>query len=33
MAVWVIMDLNQPQRGWITVSQEPMERLLKGMEE
>lgn len=32
MAVWVTLDLNQPQRGWITVSQEPLQRLLKGME-
>jgi hypothetical protein len=32
MVIWVTLDLNQPQRGWITVSQEPLERLLKGME-
>jgi hypothetical protein len=31
MVVWVTLDLNQPQRGWITVSQEPLERLLSGM--
>ena len=31
MIVWVTLDLNQPQRGWITVSQEPLQRLLKGM--
>ena len=31
LAVWVILDLNQPHRGWITVSQEPMQRLLSGM--
>jgi hypothetical protein len=31
MVVWVTLDLNQPQRGLITVSQEPMERLLQGM--
>jgi hypothetical protein len=31
MTVWVILDLNQPQRGAITVSLEPMERLLSGM--
>jgi hypothetical protein len=31
MVVWVTLDLNQPQRGWITVSQEPMQQLLKGM--
>ncbi|MCI0684604.1 MAG: hypothetical protein L0Y71_21045 [Gemmataceae bacterium] len=31
MVVWVILDLNQPQYGWITVSQEPLERLLAGM--
>ncbi|MBY0523251.1 MAG: hypothetical protein K2R98_07625 [Gemmataceae bacterium] len=27
MAVWVTLDLNQPQRGLIMVSQESMERL------
>jgi uncharacterized membrane protein YecN with MAPEG domain len=32
MVVWVTLDLNQPQRGWITVSQESLQRLLKGME-
>jgi hypothetical protein len=32
LVVWVTLDLNQPQRGWITVSQEPLEQLLKGME-
>jgi hypothetical protein len=32
MAVWVTLDLNQPQRGWIVVSQEPLEQLLKGIE-
>lgn len=31
MVVWVTVDLNQPQRGWITVSQEPLEQLLKSM--
>jgi hypothetical protein len=31
MAVWVTLDLNQPQRGLITVSQEPLQRLLSGM--
>ena len=31
VAVWVTLDLNQPQRGLITVSQEPLERLLSGM--
>ncbi len=30
LAIWVILDLNQPHRGWI--SQEPMQRLLSGME-
>jgi hypothetical protein len=33
MVVWVTIDLNQPQRGWITVSQEPLEQLLKGMDD
>jgi hypothetical protein len=32
MVIWVTLDLNQPTRGLITVSQEPFERLLKGME-
>jgi hypothetical protein len=27
-AVYVTLDLNQPERGLITVSQEPMQRLL-----
>jgi hypothetical protein len=31
MIVWVTLDLNQPHRGLITVSQEPLERLLAGM--
>jgi hypothetical protein len=31
MVVLVTLDLNQPQRGWITVSQEPLQRLLMGM--
>lgn len=31
LVVWVILDLNQPQRGLITVSQEPLQRLLSGM--
>ncbi len=33
MVVWVTLDLNQPQRGWITVSQEPLQQLLRGMGE
>jgi len=32
LVLWVTLDLNQPQRGWITVSQEPLRQLLKGME-
>jgi hypothetical protein len=31
LVVWVTLDLNQPYRGMITVSQEPMERILSGM--
>jgi hypothetical protein len=31
MAVGVTLDLNQPQRGMITVNQEPLQRLLLGM--
>lgn len=31
MVILVTLDLNQPGRGTITVSQEPMERLLKSM--
>ncbi len=29
--VYVILDLNQPERGLITVSQEPIQRLLSSM--
>ena len=32
LAIWVTLDLNQPGRGTITVSQEPFERLLQSME-
>lgn len=32
LVLWVTLDLNQPQRGMITVSQEPLQQLLKGME-
>ena len=32
LAIWVTLDLNQPQSGWITVSQEPMQRLLSTMQ-
>jgi hypothetical protein len=32
VVVWVTLDLNQPDRGWINVSQEPLQRLLKGTE-
>jgi hypothetical protein len=32
LVVWVILDLNQPDRGMITVSQEPMARVLATME-
>lgn len=32
LVLWVTLDLNQPQRGLITVSQEPLQQLLKGME-
>ena len=31
MTVWVTLDLNQPQKGLITVSQEPFQLLLSGM--
>ncbi len=31
MTVWVTLDLNQPQKGMIRVSQEPMQRVLAGM--
>lgn len=31
LVVWVTLDLNQPNRGFITVSQEPLQRLLAGM--
>jgi hypothetical protein len=32
MVVWVTLDLNQPQSGWITVSQQPLEDLLHNLE-
>ena len=32
MVVYVILDLNQPSRGLITVSPEPLERLIASME-
>lgn len=32
LVVWVILDLNQPDRGMITVSQEPMARVLATMQ-
>jgi hypothetical protein len=31
LVVWVTLDLNQPYRGLITVSQDPYRRLLSGM--
>jgi hypothetical protein len=31
LAVYVTLDLNQPESGWIRVSQEPLERLLSSM--
>jgi hypothetical protein len=31
LVIWVTLDLNQPYRGAITVSQEPLQRLLAGM--
>ena len=31
LVVWVTLDLNQPERGWIKVSLEPLQRLLTGM--
>ena len=30
-AIYVTLDLNQPERGLITVSQEPIERLISSM--
>jgi hypothetical protein len=32
MVLWVTLDLNQPHGGSITVSQEPMQRLLTTMQ-
>jgi hypothetical protein len=32
LVILVILDLNQPQRGWIRISQEPLELLLKSFE-
>ena len=31
LVIFIILDLNQPGRGTITVSQEPFERLLQSM--
>jgi hypothetical protein len=31
ITVYVTLDLNQPERGWIRVSQEPIERLMSSM--
>ena len=31
LAVYVTLDLNQPQTGMVTVSQEPLQRLLSSM--
>jgi hypothetical protein len=31
MVVWVILDLDQPTRGVITISEEPLERLIANM--
>jgi hypothetical protein len=31
LAVYVTLDLNQPESGWIRVSQEPIERLLSAL--
>jgi hypothetical protein len=33
LVTYVILDLNQPGGGRITVSQEPFERLLRSMEQ
>jgi hypothetical protein len=32
LVILVILDLNQPQRGWIRISQEPLELLHKSFE-
>lgn len=32
LVVWVTLDLDQPRRGWITVSQESMQRLLSNLQ-
>lgn len=31
LVIWVTLDLNQPGRGWITLSNEPLERLLASL--
>jgi len=31
LAVYVTLDLNQPQTGMVTVSQGPLQRLLSAM--
>lgn len=32
LIILIILDLNQPQRGWIRISQEPLEMLLESFE-
>jgi hypothetical protein len=31
LAVYVTLDLNRPEAGWIRISQEPLQRLLSTM--
>ena len=31
MVIWITLDLNEPNRGWITISKEPLERVLAGL--
>jgi hypothetical protein len=33
LAIWVTLDLNQPHRGFVSVDQEPIQRLLSTMSE
>jgi hypothetical protein len=32
-ALYLTLDLNQPRRGLVRLSQEPLERLVKAMEQ
>ncbi|HEU4427787.1 MAG TPA: hypothetical protein VFT98_03450 [Myxococcota bacterium] len=31
LVIWLIVDLDQPRRGWVQISQSPMHRLLASL--